>query len=87
MFQLQKEKNAQTHLKEGVRWSTSLQMDAALLETGKKKSQEEETTERQYGKQKTCKRLITTLISNPCSGLEQKEHQGAKPSLGRVAAR
>ena len=49
-------------------------MDAALLETGKK-SQEEETTEHQSGKQKTCKRLIMALISNPCSGLEEKEHQ------------
>ena len=74
MFQLQKEKNAQIHLKERGRWSRNLQMDAALLETGKK-SQEEETTEHQSGKQKTCKRLIMALISNPCSGLEEKEHQ------------
>lgn len=41
----------------------------------KKKSQEEETTEHQFGKQKTCKGLIMALISNPCSGLEQKEQQ------------
>lgn len=62
-------------------------MDAALLETGKKKSQEEETTEHQFGKQKTCKGLIMALISNPCSGLEQKEQQWAKTSTGRVEAR
>lgn len=59
-------------------------MDAALLETGKKKSQEVETKEHQSEKQKTCKRLIMALISNPCSGLGQQEQQWAKPALGMV---
>lgn len=42
-------------------------MDAALLETGwvGGKSQEEETTEHPFGKQKTCKRLIMALINDP----------------------
>lgn len=57
-------------------------MGAALLGR-KKKSQEEETREQQFGTQKTCKRLITALINNPCSGLEQQEQQWAKPGLGR----
>lgn len=44
-------------------------MDAAFWE------QEKETREHISGKQKTCERLIMALISNPCSGLEEKEHQ------------
>lgn len=61
-------------------------MGAALLERGKK-SQEEETREHQFGAQKICKRLITALINNPCSGLEQQEQQWAKICLGRGEGR
>lgn len=87
LFWLQKgNKNAQMHLIERGRWNRSFQMDAALLETGKK-SQEVETRENQSGKQKTCKRLIIASINNTCSGLGQQEQQWEKPPLGRGEGR